>query len=564
MAWTAKSERFRLDGKTAAPDNLGPGSYPITTGIRQADHAYAPFGSTKQRATASKDSLDGTALQVSPPPGAYDPRPPGAYDSGLPKRHVPFHSSAPRAEKTGKDLFPGPGQYEVRGKGPPVMESRTMGAPQGEKPMLRSSSAPSIPRTHQSYGYEEAGGGRLVRQGPKDPTIFLTGRPMECAGPGHYEIPTMLGKSGSCRNGGRFLSGPARTQDKHGDTPGPGHYVKKEFGQSGDPPWRQGSAFASTTDRDRGMTSKDLLENPGPGSYAHVRPSRPDLREMRSELQYFGSTVERFKNDGKDARPGPGSYAQKEFAGHTQPNLRGFCHTAERFKEGKEVKAPGPGSYDAQGTGDAVSGPLGTFSILGNSGGLAFGAMSKRFVGTSKEEVPGPGQYATPIEDDRGPKGKRRTGLATTLPSSSFKSATPKDVLTAQFVKDGLQKPPPGAYNPVPVRDQAAVVRLRSKSEGFLSASSRFGGANKVVKFETPGPGGYTPQKVTGGKKVGSFNRSILDGMPTSGRPKGLGFESQDSRFRTNQSTKVPGPGSYKTDPNWVTKSYNCYFGDLT
>lgn len=575
MAWTAKSERFNgSDNKTSAPANLGPGSYPLKGSIREADHAYAPFGSTKPRVAGSKDPLDGQSLSVSPPPGAYDPKLPQAYDPGLPKKHVPFSSSASRSESRNlKDLAPGPGQYEVRGQPPLVMDSRTMGMPQGDKPVLRSTSAPSIPRGHQSYGYEEAGGGRLVGQGPKTTAVFLSGEPRQSAGPGQYEMPDMIARHGACRNGGRFLSGPVRQQDKLHETPGPGHYKSKAIGQSSDPAWRQNAAFASGTDKNMSMTSKDLVENPGPGSYAHVRPAKADLRELRSELQYFGSTTERFKQDGTRGAPGPGSYPAKGFAKKSAPYLKSFCSTQERFMEEKQTKAPGPGAYEPQGNAETVSGPMGTFSILGNSGGLAFGAMSKRFVpGFRQEDFPGPGNYHE-LDSEQAPaerggrRGKQRKGMASTMPNSVFKSSTPKDFTTAAFVKDGLGKPPPGAYNPVPVKDQAAVVRLRSKSEGFLSAKPRFGWeqkASNLLKHQVPGPGGYNPMEVTAGKKVGSFNRSILDGMPAGGRPKGLGFESQDPRFRHKPATAVPGPGSYNTEPNWVTKSHNCYFGDLT
>merc|ERR1719408_847977 len=120
--------------------------------------------------------------------------------------------------------------------------------------------------------------------------------------------------------------------------------------------------------------------------------------------------------------------------------------------------------------------------------------------------------------------------------------------MTVSMVKEGLQKPPPGAYDPVLVKDQATVVRLRSKSEGFLSGGERFqGGPLAAPKgyHMNVGPGKYSPQVVTGGKRTGTFNRSICEGMPESGRPKGLGFEAQDKRFRLGAEHKGPGPGSY-------------------
>lgn len=237
--------------------------------------------------------------------------------------------------------------------------------------------------------------------------------------------------------------------------------------------------------------------------------------------------------------------------------------------------APGPGQYDVPGISeDTMTGPLATFSMLGNSGGLAFGTMNKRFV-YGADNGPGPGDYRVPCMSDDAeadvtpevdPRGRSRKPRVSRLPGAAFASRTPKDVSTKSLVREGQQKPPPGAYDPVLVKDQATVVRLRSKSEGFLSAANRFAGgpldAPKGFSLNT-GPGKYSPQLITGGKRTGTFNRSICEGMPESGRPKGLGFESQDRRFRHLSEGKAPGPGSYNTDPSWITKSHNCYFGDL-
>lgn len=185
-------------------------------------------------------------------------------------------------------------------------------------------------------------------------------------------------------------------------------------------------------------------------------------------------------------------------------------------------------------------------------------------VGLSDEIAPE--EEPPPADNSRS---RSRYRKAFKLPGAAFASKTPKDQSTKHLVKEGLQKPPPGAYDPVLVKDQATVVRLRSKSEGFLSGGDRFfGGPLAAPKgyHANIGPGRYSPQDITGGKRVGTFNRSICEGMPESGRPKGLGFEAQDKRFRgpsVGLRTTAPGPGSYNTDPSWISKSHNCYFGDL-
>jgi len=286
---------------------------------------------------------------------------------------------------------------------------------------------------------------------------------------------------------------------------------------------------------------------------------------------------ERFKAGASASVPtsiGPGSYADINRKPE-MPNARGFCSTDGRFKaeaaDPKKNMGPGPGEYHLPGgTDDTMSGPLSTFSMLGNSGGLAFGAMSKRLQSYGKDDMPGPGYYALrgmsesgPIELETSGKGKNPMRFKRSLlPGAAFASKTPKDSVNKSLIREGQQRPPPGAYDPIPVKDQVAVVRLRSKSEGFLSAAPRLG---KDPPQDTIGSGKYVPQYITGGKKCGTFNRSLIDGVPVGGRPKGLGFEAQDARFRTAKAqTDGPGPGAYKTDPPWITKSHNCYFGDLT
>lgn len=591
MAWTTKSDRFGGAGSgTTAAQHIGPGHYKLADTVKLGEHGYAPFGSTNPRATSSKEGGGDIFGAKGPDPGAYDPKLPDKYDSGLPRKSAPFGVSATRIPGKGKmDFRPGPGTYLVDPGLGPAEAHRTMGIVPSGKAMLRSSSAPSIPQSHQSYGYEEVGGGRLVRQGPKDPSLFCSGRPDNSAGPGQYDpSPDPIRKR---QVNGAFMKGPARLplSKTATEAPGPGHYQAPSSLNQSSNTFNFGSSFASQTDRG-GMSKREekrKMDSPGPGQYVVDRAARPDLRELRSELQYFGSTVERFKTGGSVPTSvpdslGPGSYASILNRKPVAPNARGFSNTAERFKA-DEVRAngvPGPGQYQLPGHAEDSTGhgKLATFSMLGNSGGLAFGTMNKRFTYASDEGKPGPGAYGAPggaldeieTEPEYDPKGKsrRRPWKASRLPGSAFASKTPKDLYTKSLVKEGLQKPPPGAYDPVLVKDQATVVRLRSKSEGFLSgAADRFmGGPLSAPKGYSPnvGPGKYLPGEITCGKRFGTFNRSMIEGMPEGGRPRGLGFESQDKRFKTAANAKHPGPGQYNTDPGWITKSHNCYFGDLT
>ena len=113
------------------------------------------------------------------------------------------------------------------------------------------------------------------------------------------------------------------------------------------------------------------------------------------------------------------------------------------------------------------------------------------------------------------------------------------------------------------IQDTTAVIRMPTKSEGFLSTGQRF------TYKETgcaPGPGTYVPEEIKGGKRLDSFNRILVEGVPSSGRPKSLGFAVSAQRFsegKTRPGKKHPGPGQYDTDPGWITQTHNIYFGDL-
>jgi hypothetical protein len=184
----------------------------------------------------------------------------------------------------------------------------------------------------------------------------------------------------------------------------------------------------------------------------------------------------------------------------------------------------------------------------------------------TKSSAPGPGAYEWTdpgLITDYGSKGGERPlqqRRRPQVPSSVFASSTAKD----QVIKDAVRAsshPPPGAYNPVLAQDTCAVVRMKGPNEGFSSAGPRFTYGNGVA---APGPGRYEATEVTGGKVMGTHNRTMVEGAPRSGVPKGLGFVSQDVRFKVPKASKVsPGPGSYHSDPGWITKTHNVYFGDV-
>jgi len=127
-------------------------------------------------------------------------------------------------------------------------------------------------------------------------------------------------------------------------------------------------------------------------------------------------------------------------------------------------------------------------------------------------------------------------------------------------IKEGQGRPPPGAYSPLHPRDVGTVMRQPPKSEGFLSGAAR---GKADAASAAPGPGRYdAPLEIGAGKKIGTFNRVVVEGAPAAGRSKGLGFASQSKRFG-KAAARTPGPGFYHTDPQWITTTHNIHFGDV-
>lgn len=559
MAWTSKAGRFSAKdlNVTDTPDNLGPGAY--SGHERHALYpSCAPFNSTQPRTAATKDISEKQIGEVVPAPGAYDPKLPAAYDAGLPRKTVPFSSGVARLGGSEKSLSgPGPGQYYSELE-LDVLPCRTMGRPLEGRKIAPSASAPSIPSGSQCYGYEEIGNGRLVRQGPKDGRLRLSGENADMAGPGHYESVSFQPRAG---NGGKFLQGAARQPLAAPEAPGPGHYAPHK---PKDTPIY--SSFLSTTTQRPEKKRSKKSSTPGPGHYAQDAMSPPSLREQRPEFQYFGSTSERFQGESSMAKtcPGPGEYAPRQ-----RVMLKSDWGVANRFdgKGGGQTtsSAPGPGQYNPSTSDGKTTGVLGTASLLGSTGTAAFGSMeSRRGLGGGKNLAPGPGAYDV-SSADTGERldGDRRTRVQRPKRVSSVNTAEIQRLREA--AKEGHAGPPPGAYDPVHMRDIAAVMRLPPKGEGFLSGGARSTdpGAGRGA---APGPGMYNsdPSLITGGKKAGTFNRAVVEGVPESGRPRGLGFASQSRRFKGQAGGgKLPGPGSYHTDPNWTKKNFNVHFGDI-
>jgi hypothetical protein len=302
---------------------------------------------------------------------------------------------------------------------------------------------------------------------------------------------------------------------------------------------------------------------PGPGSYAQTWQSGKSARELNPELQFFGSTDQRFKGKKSEAVPGPGQY---EPAGRKQARTRAKSNMAlsNRFDSASgmpDSAQPGPGAYELEAQ-PGTSGPLGSASILGSTGSLAFGSMQSRsFGGFSevKKVTPGPGNYETlsTVHEGAGVPGQLRTGRAAPQ-NAVFASESAKNSIIHHAERESKKVPPVGQYTPALAKDVSAVMRLPPKQEGFLSGAKRTDSFSSAPPV--PGPGNYNPARagvLNAGKMLGTYNRSVIEGARG-----GFGFNQTGKRF-SDKSGGQPGPGAYDTEHNWVTKSHNVHFGDV-
>eukprot|EP00434_Breviolum_minutum_P021053 symbB.v1.2.018574.t1/scaffold1485.1/size118442/6 len=438
--------------------------------------------------------------------------------------------------------------------------------------------------------------GRLLEQAPKNVEVVVKSeellrlyrnrKPGDSAGPGQYDAHKYRAVANGALGGRIMPPGAEPAVARPSQTPGPGHYVAKGIAQSEKPVY---SAFASQSQR--GPTKQEhkvAAETPGPGQYVPRINRRPNMRELHPELQYFGSTAERFKKDEAAViagrLPGPGAYG---FADYKNKGKSFAWLKGKRFQEPskKQDFQPGPGAYYDEKNGWRH----GSTSILGSSGTLAFGSMEARrgLSDPKKGQEPGPGAYYDGLEESSSVSGGAtgRKPHRMFPPSSFFRSTVPKDVMVAQYQKDGQVGPPPGAcpwllfqvknppfaaslvvrYSPRLEKDLGTIQRLAPKNEGFGSAAQRL--QSEAAPNVGPGPGWYKVKDVTGGKISGTFNRHAVDGVPVSGKPRGLGFESQSKRFTPGdpKGEVLPGPGTYNTrkDSDWITLTHNIYFGDF-
>ena len=509
MAFTSRAIRQTGVFKTATPQEVGPGSYDFAlTGQTEQIRGRAPFSTTAERKLTA-----GQSDYVTPGPGSY-------IEQSRPNQSAAASSNTfvNRVQRFGpsaieKEAVPGPGSYNrdvnwiKEGSG---QRTNTGPGPAAESIVVwfRNPSAPSIPTHGQSFGYEQGGDGRLVRQSA--PPGGFTGAPNDSAGPGDYENPV---SALSSRTTSWAMSNVDRQFVKETKTPGPGHYAKPintmgDTSLDDEDEAPQGlSSFTSKVSRGLADGNKTKKKNLTPGPGAYNPPSMFNSQQVPENLQFFGSTSRRgfeiepsqYAAPGNWRTPGPGSYEEKRVSfkkgGSTGKLARAgaagvapFDTLQPRFRS-SESSAPGPGEYEDAEAKSMVTG-LARKTRARNG---VFGTTNNRFFGsqmhaeiTATGRNPGPGQYDIAADGTTGAGSKATGRRRRPKQGSVFTSGTRRFTSSAPS-----SSPAPGAYDVVPKWPGEEAHRLTLlERDVFISNAERFS-SKQAASGVNPGPGTY-------------------------------------------------------------------------
>ena len=520
-----RSRRDDLHSKATSAD-LGPGSYDAKVADFKPKSGMAPFSSTTERVTGLATSFK------TPGPGSYNTSIPGkaSFGQGSPQ----FLSQSQR----GVGLFsandvPGPGAYS----GELVVDHKNRQPVKPKKPnditWVKVATAPSIPASGQSYGYEEGQAGELVQTCA--PYVGHTGQGGDQPGPGEYDPSVNAIKKSSMKT--KFSASGKRSEvvpRELRDHPGPGAYDPQNCGtgdafKGGVAARKPQSSFASSTSRN--FISASARDGPGPGSYkppSSFVSLREHLAAQPESFHAFGSSGKQPHNPGREEIPGPGAYSPPVTftAGHPTSGVgSSFASKTTRFIQGPREFTPGPGGYEA------VAGTLEeklSKKVHGRYG--VFGSTSQRFKEIPPVSNASPATYNAPSLDFNPAELRRKDKR-----SSVFRSGTKRE---APFAK------PPKETEGAGTQYYNVKLDWPKPSHGAMPKAPRF--SPTTVDVDAPGPGDYAA-------------RSAFDLAKTVPSKSSL---PKASRFPHEKVADGPGPGAYNAPSSLIRKTFNITIGD--
>ncbi|KAJ9459765.1 hypothetical protein DIPPA_11428 [Diplonema papillatum] len=555
MAFTTRAPRGVFFSATTTGPGVGPGSYDEAKGKGGSSVKYSipPFSSSTDRTN------DGAS--ATPGPGYYSVK---EADADA-KPSSQFTSRTTRMA-TKHSLTPGPGSYVShepweagKGQGGSALAKHPS---QQQKPVqwVKVATAPSIPATNQSYGYEEGAAGELIQGRP--PVSGHSGRGTDTVGPAEY-YPSDSVATHTHRGALNFGKSrlPRNSHDVPKDTaarPGPGAYeVGSTFSPTvnadDDGQTKPTSAFASTTERQFIDYRQAAL--PGPGTY----PTRSSFKSKAAAMgapgenwQAFGLTVSNKPPRPVDPQPGPGEY-EAGFSSFEQklpptvgPSQTPFASTSTRFSAPAttDKQTPGPGYYtDGTTTATALSSTVHK-RVSGRYG--VFGTTSQRFPVQKISKALGPGAYDPKL--DIKPQEIRRRDLR-------------QAVFVSQVDRMPKQRnsgnPGVGEYNSLPPAARPPG--------GFVPIELRF---KPSRPSGVPGPGEYTMEHGTVGSKMLGIPVITKHGLQRvqhgatdkAGNKRTIGDKAV--RFPSSRRAVEPGPGQYDVRGSLIKRTFNITIGD--
>ncbi|XP_078267644.1 sperm-tail PG-rich repeat-containing protein 2 [Rhinoraja longicauda] len=498
-------------GPAVGPASYNAGRSRVQCGCQDGD-GYAPFLSLTNRESVLV--TPGTLL--APGPQHYDINPMQEHVRGgqsMKNREIRF-------KQVGSDQ-PGPGYYDaypinlvdVTNKAPKPQCTSTLVSP--------SASAPSIPASSQSHGYEEAINGVLCRHLPPSRDTSL--------GPAYYNPQYIEAYPTRQYKGVHFGNRTSkRTDFKIPLGPGPASYdVQKESTLNYENLNMKNidQKYESYVPRyiDAVVQDVEKKDFPGPAKYVIKRQFSEQtalLDRFMPKHPPFLSQTKRFLPD-KSITPAPGWYNDPRTALQTLKRISTRCNVpfgqnAVRFTEGPStISEPGPGTYNITNNTVARESQKKAFYESTTRGG--FGSTVPRLQAVeTKQTTPGPADYKIKQKKNRYKKHK----------SSSFAS------LTERMPALGTEDCPITGFYEVQKSFDKTQARGGNVADEFTCNSFLTTVPRKLnlerQSADEPGPGAYKP---------------LL-----KSKPKMALMVSKQPRFKED-NLFTPGPGDYELSP---------------
>lgn len=483
----SSSKRIVEQDTPGSPVGPGPGTYNVPGAINIAAPSYTAFSSSSKRDPFGTSKKKGP-LVTSPSPMAYDVR-----EKLIKNKPVLSSGFNSKTKRFSHEQAWGPLKENWTSPKPFGMQKKAFPKPQSKPVVLETKAvkAPSIPRKHQSYGFEENDTGILVPQIPSYPGY--TGLKEDRVGPMDYNP-----RPERSRRTTDFSKGSNRPSGLNADAlamPGPGYY----------------------------NTTQSSFDNPNSTSMYNDGSYTMRLNAVRSQkTSSFATNADRssFLPKSKEVRPEPGSYnlpSAISIKKRPEAYLQNFGSSDSRIAQTVPRSmqlALGPGTYNPL-TSDfdkLYARILKNKRLIAKSQhatGIAFNATDKR----------------TAVFE---PENLNHVTDATYAPRTNIADQIPKQAKNGAFGSD--------------------TQRFNFPDQAYLNPDIVKEPFSDVEEVGNATVGGSDGQRATKGKTRMVLNKLVDAPQPMSS------FSYTKERFEDKINQLGPPPGSYDVAPSWTKK----------